>query len=95
MNCALTMIRPLCYIAENDIREFIAEQGYRPVVCRCPWGDVGFRSKARFIAEEVRMNLFRAQCNIAERFREHVQPDDETQPPADIEDVQVTVASSK
>jgi tRNA(Ile)-lysidine synthase TilS/MesJ len=96
MNYPLTMIRPLCCIAENEIRAFIAEQGYRPVVCRCPWGDVGLRSKARDVVdflcqgnEEVRMNLFRAQFNIAERFLANAQKEEDVEKAADIEDVQV------
>jgi tRNA(Ile)-lysidine synthase TilS/MesJ len=78
----LTIIRPLCLIAEDEIRAFVAEQGFCPEKCRCPWGDVGLRKKSRAIIdflcegnEEARMNLFRAQFNIDRKFMaKHQEP---------------------
>ena len=67
----LTMIRPLCYIAEREIIQFTKEYDYRPVKCRCPWGDTGFRKKTAAatdifstISDEARVNIFRAQFNF-------------------------------
>lgn len=75
MKYPLTIIRPLCYVAEDDIRNFIKEEGYKPEKCRCPWGDTGFRSKTRDVVdllcekdEKVRMNLFRSQFNIDDKY---------------------------
>jgi tRNA(Ile)-lysidine synthase TilS/MesJ len=67
----LTLIRPLCYAAESDIRRFVAEHRFKPEQCRCDWSDDGIRPKvmeavdilATFDAA-ARMNLFRAQFNI-------------------------------
>jgi tRNA(Ile)-lysidine synthase TilS/MesJ len=87
----LTIIRPLCLIAEDEIRAFVAEQGYSPEKCRCPWGDVGLRKKSRAVVdflcegnEQARLNLFRSQFNITRKFMpKHVE-----QPTGDdIEDV--------
>jgi tRNA(Ile)-lysidine synthase TilS/MesJ len=93
----LTFIRPLCCIAENEIRAFVAEQGYKPEKCRCPWGDVGLRSKARDVVdflcegrEEVRMNLFRAQFNIAKRYLANIVTEEE-EDTFDIEDLSAGV----
>lgn len=75
MKYPLTLVRPLCLISENDIRSFVTEQGYKPERCRCEWGDSGFRSKARDVVdllcerdENIRMNLFKAQFNISQKF---------------------------
>jgi tRNA(Ile)-lysidine synthase TilS/MesJ len=64
---SLTLIGPLCLIAENDIREFVADQGFRPEKCRCPWGDTAIQSKTRELVgflcaghPQARIDLFRA-----------------------------------
>jgi tRNA(Ile)-lysidine synthase TilS/MesJ len=69
------LIRPLCYIAEDDIREFAREQGYNPEKCRCDWSDDGARVKAMESMhmlcrhhESVKMNIFRSQFNIGGQF---------------------------
>lgn len=89
MKYPLTLIRPLCMIAEDDIRAFIAENDYKPEKCRCPWGDQGFRSKTRVAVdilckadERVRMNLFRSQFNIHQKFLGSEQTFD------DVEDIE-------
>lgn len=71
----LTMIRPLCLFAEDDIRTFVTENDYRPEKCRCEWGDSGFRSKSRDVVdflcktdENIRMNIFRSQFNIKKEY---------------------------
>lgn len=71
----LTMIRPLCLVSENSIRALMVEKGFKPEKCRCEWGDSGFRSKARDVVdllcekdESVRMNIFRSQFNISQKF---------------------------
>lgn len=85
----LTMIRPLCYIAEQDIIEFTASHNYQPVKCRCEWGDTGFRKKSQravdvlaAISKDARLNLLRAQFNYHTKHRQNT-----TNTP-DIEDAQ-------
>jgi tRNA(Ile)-lysidine synthase TilS/MesJ len=64
----MTLIRPLCYASEDDIRAFVTEQNYKLEKCRCNWSDDGVRPKVRetidILArfdENARMNLFRSQ----------------------------------
>jgi tRNA(Ile)-lysidine synthase TilS/MesJ len=71
MQYPVQLIRPLCYICEDDIRTFALEQGYNPERCRCDWSDDGIRVKVREAMEllcrdhdGVKANLFRSQFNI-------------------------------
>jgi tRNA(Ile)-lysidine synthase TilS/MesJ len=67
----IQLIRPLCYIGEDDIRSFALEQGFNPEKCRCDWSDDGIRAKVREAMEllcrdheQVRMNIFQSQFKI-------------------------------
>jgi tRNA(Ile)-lysidine synthase TilS/MesJ len=73
-NYPMTIIRPLCYIGEDDIRAFALGERYKQEKCKCDWGDAGVRPKARetldILArfdENARMNLFRSQFNIGQQ----------------------------
>jgi tRNA(Ile)-lysidine synthase TilS/MesJ len=85
----MTLIRPLCYIAESDIRSFVTEQQFKLEKCRCDWSDDGIRPRimesldmlGRFDAS-ARMNLFRSQFNIG-----HMEGDEHSIP-FDIEDAE-------
>lgn len=75
MKYPLTIIRPLCYVPENDVKTFIQENNFVSETCRCPWGDIGYRAKTlKFIQflsqkdENVRMNFFKSQFNLNEKF---------------------------
>jgi tRNA(Ile)-lysidine synthase TilS/MesJ len=72
-NHAMTIIRPLCYICEDDIRAFALSERYKQEKCKCDWSDAGARPKARealdILArfdENARMNLFMSQFNIGQ-----------------------------
>ena len=75
----ITMIRPLAYTPENDIIQFVKENSieFKPAKCRCPWGDVGVRSKTRTavdyivsqLGEEARTNIFKSQFNVVRKTR--------------------------
>jgi tRNA(Ile)-lysidine synthase TilS/MesJ len=65
------LIRPLCYIGEDDIRSFAQEQGFNPEKCRCDWSDDGIRAKVREAMEllcrdydQVKTNIFQSQFKI-------------------------------
>jgi tRNA(Ile)-lysidine synthase TilS/MesJ len=67
----LALIRPLCYVTEDDIRAFVSDQGYKLEKCRCNWSDDGVRAKVRETVDvlsafdaNARMNLFRSQFNM-------------------------------
>lgn len=75
MKYPLTIIRPLCYVPENDVKAFIQENNFVSEMCRCPWGDIGYRAKTlefiKFLSkkdENVRMNFFKSQFNLNEKF---------------------------
>jgi tRNA(Ile)-lysidine synthase TilS/MesJ len=83
----IQLIRPLCYIPEDDIRAFAAEQHYRPEKCRCDWCDEGVRGKTSETIEmlaafdrNARLNLFKAQFRIGQT---------EPRPLFDIEDTDI------
>jgi tRNA(Ile)-lysidine synthase TilS/MesJ len=80
----IQLIRPLCYIREDDIRTFAVEQRYRAEKCRCDWCDDGVRGKTAETIEilaafdhSARLNLFKAQFHIGQA---------EQHPTFDIED---------
>lgn len=63
----MTIIRPLTYVSEQDIRTFSQQEGFARVMCRCPVGQHSMRRKAEELLEEleatfpgVRENLSRA-----------------------------------
>jgi tRNA(Ile)-lysidine synthase TilS/MesJ len=67
----MQLIRPLCYICEDDIRTFAIEQGFNPEKCRCDWSDDGVRAKVREAMdllcrdrEGVKRHIFDSQFNI-------------------------------
>lgn len=71
----LTIIRPLCLVSEQAIKDFVKEKGFQSECCRCEWGDRGFRSRAREVVdmlckqdESVRMNLFKCQFQIDDKY---------------------------
>ena len=71
----LTIIRPLCLVSEQAIKDFVRTEGFRSECCRCEWGDRGYRSKAREVVdmlcqkdESVRMNLFKCQFQIDDKL---------------------------
>lgn len=75
MKYPLTIIRPLCYVPEDDVKAFIKESNFVSETCRCPWGDIGYRSKTlefvKFLSkkdEKVRMNFFASQFNLSDRI---------------------------
>ncbi len=61
----VTIIRPLLYMAESDIRRFAEQQGFSRITCQCP---VGQRSKRRQVKELLHQmeELFpNASANLA------------------------------
>lgn len=61
----ITIIRPLIYIAENDIRTFAEQNGFKRIMCRCPVGQDSMRRRVDNLLQEIE-NLFpEARSNIA------------------------------
>lgn len=62
----ITIIRPLIYIAEKDIRTFAQQHGFLRVTCKCPVGQNSMRRKVEQLLLEFE-NLFpNARENISQ-----------------------------
>lgn len=61
----ITIIRPLIYIAEQDIRTFAQQQGFARIVCRCPVGQNSMRKQSDQLLSEIEQTFPNARENIA------------------------------
>lgn len=61
----VTIIRPLIYIAEQDIRTFAQQQGFARIVCRCPVGQNSMRKQVDQLLTEIEAIFPNARENIA------------------------------
>jgi tRNA 2-thiocytidine biosynthesis protein TtcA len=61
----VTIIRPLIYIAENDIRTFAEQYGFKRIVCRCPVGQNSMRRKVDELLNNIQELYPEARENIA------------------------------
>ena len=71
----VTIIRPLCYVEEENMRKFAKESGFPSQMCRCPNADT---SKRRLMKEFVRKmerdckyvktNIFKSISRVKEDY---------------------------
>lgn len=61
----VTIIRPLIYIAEQDIRTFAQQQGFARITCRCPIGQESMRRKTEELLQQMEALFPNARENIA------------------------------
>lgn len=61
----VTIIRPLIYIAESDIRSFADQHGFKRIMCRCPVGQNSMRRRVDNLLEEIEALFPEARSNIA------------------------------
>jgi tRNA 2-thiocytidine biosynthesis protein TtcA len=61
----VTIIRPLIYIAEQDIRTFAQQQGFARISCRCPVGQDSMRKKTDQLLQEIETLFPHSRENIA------------------------------
>lgn len=61
----VTIIRPLIYIAEQDIRTFAQQQGFARIMCRCPVGQNSMRKQTDQLLKEIEAVFPNARENIA------------------------------
>lgn len=62
----VTIIRPLIYLSEEQIRTFAQQHGYMRVVCSCPVGQVSMRKKVKDLLQGME-ELFPNACeNLAQ-----------------------------
>jgi tRNA(Ile)-lysidine synthetase-like protein len=62
----VTIIRPLIYIAEKDIRTFAQQQGFARIMCRCPVGQNSMRKRVDNLLEDIETLFPNARENIAQ-----------------------------
>lgn len=61
----MTIIRPLIYLAENDIRTFAEKYGFKRIMCRCPVGQNSMRRQVDRLLGEIEAFYPEARANIA------------------------------
>lgn len=61
----VTIIRPLIYIAEKDIREFAKLHGFSRITCQCLVGSNSMRKKVDKLLDEIECYFPNARANLA------------------------------
>jgi tRNA 2-thiocytidine biosynthesis protein TtcA len=61
----VTIIRPLIYITENDLRTFAQQHGFARMMCRCPVGQHSLRRQVDELLSRVEEIFPNARSNIA------------------------------
>lgn len=61
----ITIIRPLIYVGEEDIRTFAKQCGFARITCRCPVGQKSMRKQTSLLLEEMEELYPQARENIA------------------------------
>jgi len=67
----VTIIRPLIYIAEEEIREFARLHGFARVTCQCPVGQNSLRRQTEKMLAEVERIFPNARENLAKASLEY------------------------
>ncbi|MFC2049542.1 tRNA 2-thiocytidine biosynthesis TtcA family protein [Chlamydiota bacterium] len=62
----VTLIRPLIYIAEEEIRHFAKENGFARITCQCPVGQNSMRKKVDRLLDEMEALFPNARANVAQ-----------------------------
>jgi tRNA(Ile)-lysidine synthase TilS/MesJ len=65
----VTIIRPLIYIPQNDIKEFAAHYGFARIACQCPVGQNSMRKKSADLLEQMEEIFPNAKENLARASR--------------------------
>jgi tRNA 2-thiocytidine biosynthesis protein TtcA len=61
----VTIIRPLIYVAENDIKSFARQQNFLRISCKCPVGANSMRLRVNGLIDEMEALYPHARENIA------------------------------
>lgn len=61
----VTIIRPLIFIGEEDIRSFAKYYGFSRVVCQCPVGQLSLRRKTKELIQELETIFPNARTNLS------------------------------
>lgn len=61
----VTIIRPLFYVTEQEIRTFAAQHQFMRIMCQCPVGQNSLRKKAEMLIKELEEIFPEARQNLA------------------------------
>lgn len=61
----VTLIRPLIFVAEQEIRHFAKEYGFARISCQCPVGQHSMRKKVDQLLSEIECLFPNARANLA------------------------------
>ena len=61
----VTILRPLIYISEDDIRTFAQQHGFMRITCRCPVGQTSMRKQVDRLISDLEATYPNARENIA------------------------------
>jgi tRNA(Ile)-lysidine synthase TilS/MesJ len=65
MHCVgITIIRPLLFVSEEEIRCFAKQHGFARIVCQCPVGQDSKRKKAAELLELLEKEFPNARANL-------------------------------
>lgn len=62
----VTIIRPLIYIAENDLKQFAKEYGFARISCQCPVGQYSMRKKVDALLTELETLFPNVRANVSQ-----------------------------
>lgn len=62
----ITIIRPMIFISEDQIREFAKENGFARITCQCPVGQVSLRKKMKDLLLHIEETFPNARENLAQ-----------------------------
>lgn len=65
VNYGVTIVRPLIYVTEHEIREFAKLQGFARITCQCPVGQKSKRTEVESLLSELEEKFPNARNNIA------------------------------
>lgn len=67
----VTIIRPLIYVSENEIKSFASLYGFTRIVCQCPVGGESLRKRVNDLLQEIEAVFPNARENLAQASFEY------------------------
>lgn len=61
----ITILRPMIFIAEEDVRTFATQQGFARIMCRCPVGQNSMRKQVDTLLTDIEGMFPHVRSNIA------------------------------
>ncbi len=62
----VTIMRPLIYVSEEEIREFAKMYGFNRIVCQCPVGQNSMRKKTKDLIASLEKEFPNARDNLSD-----------------------------